>query len=582
MLRTAVPMPLRVGVIYFILATLAIRLVRYDGGVALLWFANAYLIAELSVIRRRKWPWPIAVGAFASILATGLFGLGWAASLPMAAANMVEVFVAAYLLRRHSRQAPLESLEWLGQFIVAAVVAAPMVSGTLAAITAAILGNPPLATYVKWISGHGLSNLTFVPLFLLFAQGEMRGGWRRVRDHGAPAVALIALCTATIALTFAQRSAPLLFLPILSVILITFRLGRGASVLAILALALIGGGATLAGYGPLHTMSATPGQKAQFFQFYLATTVLTVWPIVADLRNRARLLNALSSSEARYRLIADHSSDIMMKLDLQGMISYVSPSIGQFGEVDPHLLIGRSGLDMIPKRDRGRVRALYRQVMNQPDRALSFEYEAVIAGGAPRWFEAHSRAVIDGLGEVVGTMSIIRDVSARKANEQSLSEAALTDALTGLPNLRAFRQAVAARAASASTGSDCLALLDIDHFKRVNDIYGHPVGDLVLRNFAAAAIKAVREGDIVVRYGGEEFIVLFIDTPLDRALEICERLRARVANAVTMCDGEPIRVTVSGGVAQIGPEGLAEALKVADAALYRAKEGGRDRLAIAA
>ncbi len=92
----------------------------------------------------------------------------------------------------------------------------------------------------------------------------------------------------------------------------------------------------------------------------------------------------------------------------------------------------------------------------------------------------------------------------------------------------------------------------------------------------------MRHCDTLLRVGGEEFAVLFRDTEIDQAFEICERLRARVAESVIDVNGTRVRITVSGGVAPIGDDGLAEAIKCADAALYRAKAGGRDRLAIAA
>ena len=579
----ALLMPLRVGLFYFTLAALALKVTRFDGGVAMLWFATAYLVAEMSVVRRGNWPMQIAAATVASVLATGWFGFGWAAALPMAAANMLEAFVVAFMLRRQTSQTPLESLRWLGHFILAAAFVAPLLSGIVATAVAYSLGRPPGATMIHWIAAHGLGDLTFAPLFILFAQGEHWRSWRQLRERRIEAAALVALSVATTGICFVQQLPPLLFLPILPIVLVTFRLGRGASAVTILLLAVIGGSATLAGFGPLEYFSHHPGERAQFFQFYLATTVLTVWPIVAELRTRVRLHNALRTSEERYRLIADHSSDILLKLDRQGQITYVSPSIRNLGAFEPSWLIGRAGIELIPPQDQERVRMLYRRALAEPERAHCFDYEAITVDGSRRWFETHTRAVIADDGAAIGTMSIIRDVSERKANERSLNEAALTDSLTGLPNRRAFRQLVDARAnLPDGPHGDCLAVLDLDHFKRVNDRYGHPAGDTVLRHFAALAQAAVREGDMVVRLGGEEFAILFLDTALDQAIHVCERLRVEVAATPTIIDHHRISLTVSGGVARIGSGGLAEALKIADAALYRAKNTGRDRVAIAA
>jgi len=125
-------------------------------------------------------------------------------------------------------------------------------------------------------------------------------------------------------------------------------------------------------------------------------------------------------------------------------------------------------------------------------------------------------------------------------------------------------------------------LLDLDHFKVINDSFGHDVGDRVLRDFARLARRIVRERDFVARMGGEEFAIFFPDTPVAQALLVCDRLRHEMAHTDLSVGSATVRVTVSGGVGQIGPQGVAEALKNADIALYEAKRGGRDRFALAA
>ena len=119
--RYYIPGLLRISVLYFFLAVVAIRLTRYDGGIAFLWFATPYLIAEMSVVPRRRWPAQLASAAIASLAATGLFGLGWAAAVPMAFANLVEASICAWLLRQSARGEPLDSLAWLFRFALAAL-----------------------------------------------------------------------------------------------------------------------------------------------------------------------------------------------------------------------------------------------------------------------------------------------------------------------------------------------------------------------------------------------------------------------------------------------------------------------------
>jgi diguanylate cyclase (GGDEF)-like protein len=166
-----------------------------------------------------------------------------------------------------------------------------------------------------------------------------------------------------------------------------------------------------------------------------------------------------------------------------------------------------------------------------------------------------------------------------------LQTASRTDAKTGLLNAAAWeRDAEAALATGRRRGlPSAVLLIDIDHFKAVNDAHGHLVGDDVLRAVAAALRAQLRDGDLLGRFGGEEFVALLPGMDRTEAAQAAERLRAGVAAVVTPVDGAVVQVTVSLGVsvadpASTPPSGLAELLAVADAGLYRAKGSGRDRV----
>ena len=124
-------------------------------------------------------------------------------------------------------------------------------------------------------------------------------------------------------------------------------------------------------------------------------------------------------------------------------------------------------------------------------------------------------------------------------------------------------------------------LLDIDHFKRVNDRYGHLAGDELLAATASTLVSHVRAGDVLGRFGGEEFVALLPGAGQEQACWIAERLRERVRVIAIPSLGAAATVTVSIGVAELGRDGneLFELLAAADAALYRAKQSGRDRVA---
>jgi diguanylate cyclase (GGDEF)-like protein len=158
------------------------------------------------------------------------------------------------------------------------------------------------------------------------------------------------------------------------------------------------------------------------------------------------------------------------------------------------------------------------------------------------------------------------------------------DALTGLLNRGAMERRLAEiEREEARTGKQvpyALLMLDIDHFKRVNDTHGHSVGDKVLREFARLIALQVRAGDFVARYGGEEFVVVLLGADAENAAYVAERIRQAVEGATLFDhDGNPVPVTTSVGVAcPEVPLGSEATLKIADDRLYHAKESGRNRV----
>lgn len=570
--------------VYLGAAAATLATTRFDGGVAFLWLGSAILIPALVSRPRREWGTPVLLCAVASTLATGLFGLGWQLALPFALVNMVEAYVGATMLvRMRLGRTPFASLHWLAQFVLAIGIVAPLCASLLAGTILAAFDRPSVAAFIHFFIGHALGNITFIPVLSLITSGELRSLLKGMKRHRAlELVGLLSLVALTTVISFAVSGFPLLFLPCGPIILAIFRGRQIGAAMSIVILAVIGGAMTALGYGPIHLVGSSLGGKMQFFQFYLASVVLTVLPVAADLRHRSKLHRQLRLSEERYRMLADHSSDILMHADRAGRVRFVSNSIMQIGGYEPADLVGRFPGEMITPEFRDLVRAEHDLSMACPGTTRSFEYRAILRDGQQRWFETHMKAIVDRDGEVEGVLSVIRDISARKAVEAKLTAAALTDSLTGLPNRRAFWDVALAQPAPREGRMTCIAVIDVDHFKQVNDLHGHDGGDKVLVQLGVVARRVIRTTDLVARLGGEEFALLLCDTTLEDAIATCERLRHEVALMGVPARTGMIRVTISGGVAAIKDDGLEAALKRADLALYEAKAGGRDRLQLAA
>lgn len=203
-------------------------------------------------------------------------------------------------------------------------------------------------------------------------------------------------------------------------------------------------------------------------------------------------------------------------------------------------------------------------------------------GDSPFWLLA-SANIID-YNNDVALYAAFQDITSRKNRELLLKNQAIRDPLTSLYNRRYFEEEVFNRILCAKTAREdySVLMIDADHFKRVNDTYGHKVGDKVLIELAATAEKALRENDIVARYGGEEFVIYLEKVNADKAKIVAERLRESMASIVVYSDeGEEVRFTVSIGVSSSEVSDNVETLiKTADEALYRAKQTGRNRVEI--
>lgn len=201
----------------------------------------------------------------------------------------------------------------------------------------------------------------------------------------------------------------------------------------------------------------------------------------------------------------------------------------------------------------------------------------ILADGSTRHVQTYAGPVkINGVRMM---LCVIHDITEQKRLEQALENAALRDSLTGLWNRRKFYQLFEGRRAAHSDMFQpvfSLLLIDIDHFKRVNDDFGHQKGDEALVSVARTLESCVSENALVFRWGGEEFAVLMPQTPLQSAIQSAEHIRLAVANLVdTVATG----ITVSIGVAQYqSGEGLDSLFRRVDDALYKAKSSGRNNV----
>ncbi len=196
------------------------------------------------------------------------------------------------------------------------------------------------------------------------------------------------------------------------------------------------------------------------------------------------------------------------------------------------------------------------------------------------WLDLSAR-VVELDGELALYMNL-QNITAQKQNEEKLFKQASTDALTGLYNRRQFEAMSSMALANCIRQKRpyCVMMLDIDHFKHVNDTYGHDKGDLVLQKIADVLRQTHRASDVIARYGGEEFIFFLTNTDIEGAKIAAERVRSAVEKTVIMADDKQIPVTISLGISATQNGDIYAMTKEADIALYHSKEGGRNRYTV--
>lgn len=302
---------------------------------------------------------------------------------------------------------------------------------------------------------------------------------------------------------------------------------------------------------------------------------------IADLRNMPAV------ADTGLGAVLDSFRDAVLLVDHRGIIACANRSAETLFEIPVVCLIGTDCLNLMADRQsRGFLDYLRGNLLPGDGTAPSATIELVgrRPGGALFPIEVTSGRV-DQPGDPAFTL-VIRDIGLQKAREKELREGANRDRLTEVATRSNIEQLAETELFRASRYDRPFSVLlfDIDHFKRVNDTYGHAAGDIVLREVARRCRSLIRASDLIGRWGGEEFLVMTPETAADGGRALGERLRKAVAETPVVLEvGEGISVTISVGVAPYlaGDSELAAIVGRADAALYRAKANGRDRVEMA-
>jgi PAS domain S-box-containing protein len=552
MTRSSVGLALLVAVLVGATAWLGIRLTIELDRVAAIWLCNGLLVAVLLQRPRAEWLLLIGTSFVANLLVNLQFHDTLPTALGLSLANMLEVVIAAVMVRR-SLDTSVDPLERrnLGQFVLYAIVVAPLVASILAAaiLKKGTFDSSYLRSVASWWASDGLGMGIVVPLVLAIRSRELRAVTRNrsVLSVLAPFLLLIVVAS----LVFFQNTYPLLFLLMPPLLLIAFRFGFSGTAIAISLTATLALSCTLIGRGPFMLIEQTDFPvRIVAMQVLFATLILTTYPVCAVIASQRRLLKTVAANEERFRVIAATSSDIIALTDSSGIWKYLSPAVTTLFGWTPEELIGRNGLDFVHEEDRQLYIRGTHALRGGRD-VLSGMFRMRHRDGQYIWVETISRVLRDATtGHPTGWVSNTRDISSRKRVEQMKDEFVSTvnhelrTPLTAI--LASIGLATSGRFGTldaglqkllgiAKTNGDRLASLvnDILDFEKASsgkmrfDLQPHAIDELIDRSLSDIRPYAERLNVTIVR--GQRAAGVLIDVDIDRFQQIMANLLSNAA-----------------------------------------------------
>ncbi|WP_271439492.1 sensor domain-containing diguanylate cyclase [Pontixanthobacter luteolus] len=591
------------GLAYYALAALSLYLTEGVSGLATIWPSSGVFVAALLLSSKPQRPAIVICIALASFVANGQANATWSDAALFTIANVCEALMITWLClygRASGQVGNFSNLSSVGRFCGSAII------GTLsAALIAGFLSGKLSVPFVEsWATTTLLGTLIVTPLIVtvvrIITSDKVRVTTENLVESFGIAVILIALSAGV----FGQTAYPLLFLPLIGVLIATYRLGGVGTAVGVFSVAMAGTLTLAGGAGAVPLIEGGRNAGTLFFQFYLLSLLIAAWPLSALLEQKRRLI--ANYAESNYFLeLAESSAKLgHWHVGSDGAELGWSNEVYQIHGLDAdHFRPEKTGaikqgtsLDLYHEDDRENVRTTLLQALQQQD-GFTYNARVVRPDGEVRFITSIGEARFDDRGNFAGLFGTLQDITAqteileelRQARESALREAensmrlAETDQLTGIANRRKAMMVLAdaIKVAEAEGLQLAVGILDVDHFKSINDRFGHAVGDHVLQQVASLCSSALREEDFVGRLGGEEFLIVMPGAAPEIAKLICERVRI----AIQLADwtGEELDlVTVSIGIAS-HRDGADDTwlMQAADAALYQAKSDGRNLLRLA-
>lgn len=306
--------------------------------------------------------------------------------------------------------------------------------------------------------------------------------------------------------------------------------------------------------------------------------IVGVYATLKDMTELDKMFDQYSESENRFRIIAENAHDVIVLMNHEGESLYVSPSSKRVYGLDPEEHLSMPPFHNIHPEDIAQVKEAFSLAIQNAETYI-VEVRRKHKSKGWIWTEMQGTPVFDEEQQFVHMLTISQDITLHKEREMQLQHYAYHDSLTGLPNRRFLKNFLSEKINQSTEADEVLTviLLDIDHFKEINDQFGHEIGDAVIEEFGNRLRQSIDEHDFAARLGGDEFILVLPDI---KTVEQAKRMAIQIQETVALpwdMEGDSLEVKVSMGIALTPLAGAtgSSILKNADVAMYESKEAGR-------
>ncbi|MFT8367568.1 diguanylate cyclase [Acetobacter papayae] len=562
--------------LYFITSALVIRFTTDGRSHASIWPGNGIILALLLnrglTLRKRV----LCLTFLTDILAKSVVWQWTPWFCATAFLNVAEIaLVAAFARFYTSHGKPFSTARTVLNFALIAGLAVPFVISIPGAFVTSIAHHTSFSlSFWEWLFSTSFGLLIFTPMFTSLFGGQFMHDLTENGSYPLWKIGIVLLCQAILAvLVFSQSAYPLLFIPAEALIISPMLIGEAGATLSFMIITITGLAFTIDGKGPTSLIHTDHFKREVLLQVYLFILLLTERPVSSILMSKRALIKRLTAREQMLALAMINATDSILSFDRDWICRWAGGASLS--------LLGVANENLPTQRLCNILETNNREVVTLMETFFSGDqYAAILEIAAPHTqdttIELNFRKVFDA-GTVAGAIVTIHDVTQRKLKEDDIARQSESDPMTGLLNRAGFQRRINALI-NAEHADFSLAYIDADHFKDINDHYGHEAGDTVLKTIAARISHQTRASDIVSRFGGDEFVLAITKNQKDAAATLDRIVHAIHDEPIALDTGETVQISISCGVAPYSVGVSVESLlRQADSALYEAKKAGRNR-----